>query len=436
VTGDKSVILHSACAERRAFARPGLRAILLAGMLLGTLAVVPYFPVLSQPFISDDYIQIALGRKYGAMDAWGALLNDALYRCRATSIVMTLWTERLFGTTPLPFYATSMLMHVLNTLLVWVCGWRLGLGLWRSWAAAVFFGIYLGHQEAVMWYAALPELLVFFFSGLFLLSWDAYARRGGTRDYALAALWFVLALGSKESGVVLVPVAALLAWRRGRSMLTAAPLAALSAVYAWGIFAAKEDHLHLNDGTFSLHAPFVATWARSMGRMFWVWALLATLAVAAWRRPLWRGLRIPAVWMSIALLPYSFLLYMPVIPSRHTYLASAGLGFVVAAGFSAMRWRFRTRRWLLAAIALLCVAHHTGYLWTKKRMQFLRRAESTEELVQLARETSGLIYVSCFPYAQEVAEQALIIRLGQSPSRLVFTKTPPPGVVTYCAPDP
>jgi hypothetical protein len=170
--------------------------------------------------------------------------------------------------------------------------------------------------------------------------------------------------------------------------------------------------------------------------MFWVWGLLATVAIAAWRRPLWRGLKIPAVWLAISLLPYSFLLYMPVIPSRHTYLASGSLGFVVAAGFAALRWRFRFHRWALPALALLCVAHHTGYIWTKKRTQFLERAAATEQLVQVASETEGLIYVTCFPYGHEVAEQTLIIRLRQSPSRLVFTKTPPAGVMTFCAPDP
>jgi hypothetical protein len=409
---------------------------LVAGIVVAVLAALPYLPVLAQPFVSDDYIQIALGRKYGPAEAWGALVSDALYRCRATSIVLTLWTERLFGIDPLPYYATSVLVHVLNSLLVWAVGWRLGLGLWRSCAAAAFFGVYLGHQEAVMWYAALPELLVFFFCGLFLLQWERYLRRGGASDFALAALWFVLALGSKESGVVLVPAAALMAWRRGRNVLAVAPLAIGAAAYVWAIFAAKADHLHLNDGTFSLHAPFVSTWVRSIGRMFWVWGLLATVALAAWRRPLWRGLRMPAVWMAVALLPYSFLLYMPVVPSRHTYLASAGLGFVVAAGFAAVRHRFRMHRWVAPALAVLCVAHHTGYIWIKKRAQFLERAASTEQLVQLAGETEGLIYVTCFPYGHEVAEQALLIRLKQSPSRLVFTKTPPAGVVTFCAPDP
>ncbi len=404
--------------------------------VLAVLAVLPYLPVFIQPFVSDDYVQIDLGRKYGPVAAWADLLADPLYRCRATSILLTHWTEQWFGLSPLPYYTSSVLFHIFNTWLVALAGWRLGLGRTRSLLAALFFAVYLGHQEAVMWYASLPELLLFFFCGCFLLSWNRFLQTKSIWDYGATLLWFVLALASKEGGVVLVPIAAAMAYQRRRNLLPLLPFAAGAAVYAAAIFAAKADHLHLNDGTFSLHAPFVATWARSIVRMFWIWGFLALSAIVLWRRPLWRSLRFPALWIAVALLPYSFLLYMPVVPSRHTYLASAGVGFVVATGLLAARARYHAHRWVLPLLAGILIAHHTGYIWIKKRVQFLERAEATEELVRLASQTSGLIYVNCFPYGPEVAELALKIRLNQSPARLVFSKSPPPGATTFCAKDP
>ena len=133
--------------------------------------------------------------------------------------------------------------------------------------AAGFFAVYAGHQEAVMWYAALPELLLFLFCGLFLLTWIRYVRGGSLLWAAAATLCFVLTLGSKEAGVVLIPAAALLSWKHRRGYAVLASLTLLSGGYAWAIFAAKSQHLHLNDGTFSLRSPFPITWARSFARL-------------------------------------------------------------------------------------------------------------------------------------------------------------------------
>ncbi len=399
------------------------------------LAVVPYLPVFVQPFVSDDYIQLDLGRKYGPVSAWGDLAADVLYRCRATSIVMTHWTEKAFGIAPLPYYATSVLLHVANTFLVFLAGWKLGLGGARSYLASGFFAVQAVHQEAVMWYAALPELLLFFFCGLFLLSWNSYLRRGERGQYGLALLWFSLALLSKEAGVVLVPIAAAMLYQRGKSVWHALPMALAAVVYTLAIFAAKSDHLHLNDGTFSLHAPFLAVWARSTWRIFGVWGLLGVVAVGIWQRRAFRQLAPAALWSACALLPFSFLLYMPVVPSRHTYLASAGVCFFVAAGLLAVRRQYRTQRWLLAALVIGIVAQNTGYLWTKKRQQFLARAEATEGLLLIARETTGPIYVQCMPYGRDVAIKAIEIVLSQPATRLVWND-PPPGATTYCAKHP
>lgn len=406
----------------------------LAGCLLA-LAVVPYLPVFVQPFVSDDYIQLDLGRRYGPVSAWGDLATDVLYRCRATSIVLTHWTEQTFGIAPLPFYATSVLLHVVNTFLLLLAGWKLGLGGVRSYLASAFFAVQAVHQEAVMWYAALPELLLFFFCALFLLSWNSYLRRGTPLQYGLALLWFVLALLSKEAGVVLVPVAAAMLYQRGKGVWRALPMALAAVVYTMAVFAAESDHLHLNDGTFSLDAPFLAVWARSAWRMFWVWGILGAVAVAVWQRRVLRQLAPAAVWSACALLPFSFLLYMPVVPSRHTYLASAGVGFFVAAGLLAVRRQYRSQRWVLGTLVMAIVLQNTGYIWTKKRQQFLARAEVTEGLLRIARETKGPIYVQCLPYTKDVADKAIEIVLAQPATRLIWSD-PPPGATTYCAKHP
>ena len=393
---------------------------------LAGLAILAYLPVFRQPFVSDDFVQIGLARDYGPASGWAALSKHPLYRCRATSLVLTWWTERWLGFTPLAFYSTSVLLHILNTWLVFALGVWPAIG-WRAAAvAAAFFAVHEGHQEAVMWYAALPELLVFFWVLLSLLCWGRWLRCGASAGWYGAALGcFLLALVSKESAVVAAPLLLLLglseraAWRK---LAGALPFAAIAAAYVGMVFSEQSQHVHFNDGTFSLETPFLTTWSSSYGRLLWIWGAASLLALGAWRA--WRRAKLVSlalVWIAITLLPYSFLTYMLRVPSRHTYLANLGLAWLVAAAALELRERWgASRRWAAPAVATLIVAHNVGYLWIKKRPQFLERAAPTEKLVELARRVEGPIYVHCFPYGYEIAKRAMEMAAGKPAALLLF----------------
>ena len=187
-------------------------------------------------------------------------------------------------------------------------------------------------------------------------------------------------------------------------------------------FAGKSGHQHFHDGTFSLSAPVAWVMANSMARMLWFWGLAALVAVIAWRVRRWRQLLALALgWGVITLLPYSFLTYMPRVPSRHTYFASAALGWVVAAGLLTVMARWR-RSAVVALVALLLV-HNSAYVWTRKHRQFLERAMPTEQLLSFVRENEGEIYVHCFPYHASLAVIAAEVAL----KREVHTGEPRPG---------
>src|SRR5687767_9653692 len=196
------------------------------------LAVLAYAPAQTLPFIADDYLQIDLGRKYGDPSGWPNLWQDALYRCRATSILLTRWSEGVFGISRLAFNVSSLAVHVLNCFLV------LGLGVWRpiGWRVAAlgaaFFAVIEVHHEAVMWYAALPELLVFTFVLLTFLCWVRWVQseRRALQWYLSALVCFVLALASKESAVCVVGlmgIAVLMhSWKERRLWLALTPFVA------------------------------------------------------------------------------------------------------------------------------------------------------------------------------------------------------------------
>jgi hypothetical protein len=405
----------------RSLSVPGLRLAVI--LLLVGLAVLAYVPAQFLPLISDDYEQISVSRRYGPVANWDDLLRDPLYRCRSVSIVMTWWLEKLVGFWPPAFNVLSLLLHVVNTLLVAAFGlWpRVG---WRiSVPAAAFFAVAEGHQEAVIWYAAVPELNVFFFAATGFLAWVLWLEREDSRLYAVSLAAFVLALFSKESGVAVVGAQALAVLlvnaRRIRFWGGLLPFLLLSALYfIWG-YSARSSHLHYNDGTFSLSAPFLLTLLNSIGRMFWFWGLLAVVVlVATLRRTGIRFVLAALAFSAAALLPYSFLLYMPRVPSRHTYLASAALAMVVGYAYVQLSSRL-SRRWM-TAIAAAVIVHNCGYLWFYKQGQFLERAMPTVALIETLKSSDGQIVVECFPYAKTLAEQAARIAAGTSERRLIF----------------
>lgn len=394
----------------------GLPWLLLLG--LAAVAGLAYLPSQFLAFIADDYVQIRLARQYGAVSDWPALAADPLYRCRATSLVLTYWTERLFGLSPQVFNLSSLVVHILNTSLVFALGvWR-PIGFRLSAAAAAFFAVAEGHQEAVIWYAALPELLVFtFVLGAFVL-WVRWLQSPKAIWYAGALGAYLLALLSKESAVCLVGLLALTWWltpeSRRRIALGMLPFAAAAVLYFVAAYVARSSHLHFNDGTFSLNAPFLLTLANSTGRLLWIWGLAALLVLAALDRArLARMAAIALPWIVVTFLPYSFLTYMPRVPSRHTYLASAGAALLVGAAFLALRNAGTARLRLAAAAAAgLMFVHNIGYLWLVKHPQYVQRAAATSALLDYARTHGRPIELECFPYSPVVAQYAVEIEFG------------------------
>ena len=80
---------------------------------------------------------------------------------------------QLFGLQFWGHHLTSLLLHALNTLLVFLLLGRLTGALWRSLLAAALFGVHPLHVESVAWVAERKDVLSALF---FLLTLLAYAR--------------------------------------------------------------------------------------------------------------------------------------------------------------------------------------------------------------------------------------------------------------------
>ncbi len=115
----------------------------------------------------------------------------------------------LFGETPGPQHLVNVVLHGLNSLLVYVLvSWLI-----RNWIgsllAAFLFLAHPLHVESVAWIAERKDLLCGLFYLLALLAYVGYVARPGVGRYSLVAGAFALALLSKPMAVSL-PLALLL----------------------------------------------------------------------------------------------------------------------------------------------------------------------------------------------------------------------------------
>ena len=240
----------------------------------------------------------------------------------------------------------------------------------------------------------------------------------------------------------MVPLLALPAFeqkKRARWFLFYLPFVALAIGYAALIYSTRPNSSRFTDGSFSLSAPFWITWSKSFVSLLWFWGWPALIALILWRVNI-RLVVVSLSWIAISFVPYMFLTYMTRIPSRQVYLASAGLAIIVGAAFAAFadRVSIKRHRLVLASVALIFVLGNVGVLWTKKRQQFLARAEKTEILIAFAREHDGRIFVECFPRPPIIAESVLKVVFGRSADTIVWDPQEAsitPGLPRICIPD-
>jgi hypothetical protein len=394
---------------------------------LALAAWLAYAPSLNIPLIADDYPNLAQAQIYGSPSGLPILLRDAQFRLRSTSYwaMWGLWQAGRVN--PVVYHAASLLLHIANVWWVYFVAMAWPRMREAAFWAGLLFAVQEGHQEAVMWFSAINELLMFFFGMASLWCW---LRAGTGKDRwrleLAGALLFALALLSKESAVVLLPLF-FLADRRQRSQEWLCywhlPSVALVLLALGSIAISRSNSFRFSDGSFSLHAPFWITWPYGIARVLWIWGWLAAIVIVLSReRGLQRSGLAALAWIGIGLAPYSFLTYSTQIPSRQTYLASAGLAFLfgLALAHAAQKWPPRPR--LVTAVVTLMLLHNVAYLWTKKRAQFLERAAPTEQLIALARRTPGEIWVRCFPQPRLVAEEAVHLAAGRSPAGLLWNQ--------------
>lgn len=359
--------------------------------------------------MQDDYPNIVQALDFGPIQGLPVLFSDSIFRLRATSYwaLFAMWSA--FGDTSTGYHLVSLALHFLSTLLVYRLAQDTGLGA-GAFFAALFFASHEGHQEAVIWLSAINELLLFVFGASAVICWRKADDHPAWHGAALMA--FVLATLSKESAVILPCLFVLVRKPKGWDL---APYGLISAAAVASALTSSTYSFRFTDGSFSLSAPFLLTAAHSLGRLLWPWGF-AALAILVWRHSAKLAL-FPFAWMLTGLLPYCFLTYSTAIPSRQTYLASAGLALLAGAALREAAAMMSRRAFASLLVALLAV--NAGILWTKKQRQFLERAAPTERLRADLRRGAQVIHGDCYQVPAIVVRDAIRLMEPSFKGRIV-----------------
>jgi Tfp pilus assembly protein PilF len=305
----------------------------------------------------------------------------------------------LFGLRPGPHHVVNLLIHLLNTLLLFHLLRRLTGSLWRSAFVAALFGLHPLHVESVAWVSERKDVLS---ALLWLLAVGAYLRyiaRKTVPRYLLVCLLLALGFMAKAMVVTLPAVLLLIDWwplgrfgpgpqRAGAwrmLLIEKAPLLAISAAGSLvAVFAQRsggalasvvvyQPAWRAANAAISYAVYFVQTlWPfglaafyplqissppiwKTAGAVLLVAALSVAAAACARRAP---ALCVGWAWYLITLLPVIGLIQVggQAHADRYLYLPMIGLGVAAAWALPALFRRLHVPDAAIAGIATVMIA--------------------------------------------------------------------------------
>ncbi|MDY7093135.1 MAG: tetratricopeptide repeat protein [Acidobacteriota bacterium] len=370
-------------------------------LVLLLAAAVPYLQTLDHDFIKlddDQYVTANAMVRQGLSGegvAWAFTSFEAANWHPLTWLSHMLDVE-LFGLDAGAHHGVSVLLHALNTLLLFWVFLRLFGHRWAAFLIAALFALHPTHVESVAWVSERKDVLSTAFWLLTLLAYLRWVERPSAGRYGALLAAFALGLMAKPMLVTLPFVLLLLdAWplRRLRGFETAgeavlpgpASKEALENKSLWGLVLEKLPLFALTAassaitlaaqraggavesfealGLWGRLSNAAVGYLRYLGKLFWpqdlslyyplhevppVWqallalVLLAAVTAGAW---LWRRQRpwlaLGWLWFLGTLVPVVGLVQVggQAIADRYTYVPSIGLGILLAGALTELAAR-------------------------------------------------------------------------------------------------
>jgi protein O-mannosyl-transferase len=355
------------------------RAFLLVGLLLIALTLIGFWQVLGNDFVNyddDEYVTDNLQVQKGL--TWEGTVW-AFTKYHSANWHPLTWLShmldcQIWGLNAMGHHLTNLVLHILNTLLLFYLLSRMTGSVYRSGFVAALFAVHPLHVESVAWVAERKDVLSTFFLMLTLLAYAGNARDGGKSRYILVVLFYALGLMSKPMLVTLPLLLVMLDyWPLGRFetakgaravnrlLLEKVPFALLAAGSCVVTFIVQRSDgavKALEGLTLGIRAAnAVVAYVAYIIKMFWPaklavfyphpentlpgWQVIASAvvlvlitAVAIWFGRKRRYLMVGWLWYVVTLVPVIGFIQVgwQSMADRYTYIPLIGLFVIVAWG--------------------------------------------------------------------------------------------------------
>ena len=173
------------------------------------LTLIVYIPAFKAGFVNwddDDYVgNNPFIRGFSHMNE--LLTKPVQGNYHPLTMLSLAFSFTMSGDKPWAYHLLNVIIHLLNTFLVYKLASRLSKGSnIISFTTALLFGIHPMHVESVAWVSERKDVLYAFFFLLGLISYLKYIDSQARKDYFFSLLWFLLSLASKPAAIVF-PVA-------------------------------------------------------------------------------------------------------------------------------------------------------------------------------------------------------------------------------------
>jgi len=177
--------------------------------LLALLTLIVFVQVFTFDFINiDDIVYVTenpfvlQGLNFETV-AWAFTTTDFAPLWQPLVWLSLMLDVELFGPWAGGFHLTNLLLHIANTIILFLWLSRLTESLWRAFFVAAFFAVHPLHVESVAWISERKDVLSTFFGLISLAAWLRYVKTTDRKWYAATGLAMAASLMSKPMFVTL-----------------------------------------------------------------------------------------------------------------------------------------------------------------------------------------------------------------------------------------
>jgi len=235
----------------------GEKKILLsaAAVFIIVSCLVVYMPAMKGGFIWDDDTYITQNSLIAAPDGLYRIWFSKEQPSQYFPLVYTIFRleHKLWGFNPLGYHITNIILHIINSLLLWRL-LRL-LDVPGAWLAAAIFALHPVQVESAAWITERKNVLMTFFFLLSLLAWMRFMEKPAVYFYFVSLVFYILALFSKTTACTLPAALVLILWMKNilidkRRWQQITPYVVLGLVM--GIFVVWREHYILGTSRLRL----------------------------------------------------------------------------------------------------------------------------------------------------------------------------------------